>query len=119
MITDEGHDATQAGREPPFADFLRRVWAGDESAAVELVQRYEPALRLEIRLRLRDPAAAAPGPGRPLPVGAEELLRPGGDRPVRAGQPGEALGPAPGDGAEQDRPQARSRRRSGGTSAAT
>jgi RNA polymerase sigma-70 factor (ECF subfamily) len=41
--------------EPPFAEFLRRIRAGDESAAVELVRRYEPALRLEIRLRLRDP----------------------------------------------------------------
>jgi RNA polymerase sigma-70 factor (ECF subfamily) len=34
---------------------LSRVRAGDESAAVELVRRYEPALRLEIRLRLSDP----------------------------------------------------------------
>jgi RNA polymerase sigma factor (sigma-70 family) len=41
--------------EPPFAEFLRRIRAGDESAAVALVRRYEPALRLEIRLRLRDP----------------------------------------------------------------
>ena len=41
--------------EAPFAEFLRRIRAGDESAAVELVRRYEPALRLEIRLRLRDP----------------------------------------------------------------
>jgi DNA-directed RNA polymerase specialized sigma24 family protein len=41
--------------EPSFAEFLRRVRAGDESAAVELVRRSEPALRLEVRLRLRDP----------------------------------------------------------------
>jgi RNA polymerase sigma factor (sigma-70 family) len=54
---------TQGGPTPPrpggdpatFADFLRRVCAGDESAAVELVQRYEPALRLEVQLRLTDP----------------------------------------------------------------
>jgi RNA polymerase sigma-70 factor (ECF subfamily) len=38
-----------------FADFLQRVRAGDEAAAAELVRRYEPALRLEIRLRLTDP----------------------------------------------------------------
>ena len=32
-----------------------RVRAGDEWAADEFVRRYEPAVRLEIRLRLRDP----------------------------------------------------------------
>src|SRR3954454_24985367 len=41
--------------EPSFAEFLRRVRAGDDSAAAELVRRYEPALRLEIRLRMGDP----------------------------------------------------------------
>jgi RNA polymerase sigma factor (sigma-70 family) len=38
-----------------FADFLRRIRAGDEQAAVELVRRYEPAIRLEVRMRLVDP----------------------------------------------------------------
>lgn len=38
-----------------FAEFLGRIRAGDESAAVELVRHYEPALRTEIRVRLRDP----------------------------------------------------------------
>ena len=38
-----------------FAEFLRRVRAGDEHAAAELVRRYEPAIRLEVRLRLGDP----------------------------------------------------------------
>jgi RNA polymerase sigma-70 factor (ECF subfamily) len=38
-----------------FADFLRRIRAGDAQAAAELVQRYEAAIRLEVRLRLRDP----------------------------------------------------------------
>jgi RNA polymerase sigma-70 factor (ECF subfamily) len=52
-MSDETRAAGEA--EPPFAEFLRRIRAGDESAAVELVRRYEPALRLEIRLRLRDP----------------------------------------------------------------
>ncbi len=37
-----------------FADFLRRIRAGDEQAAVELVRRYEPAIRLEVRMRLAD-----------------------------------------------------------------
>jgi RNA polymerase sigma-70 factor (ECF subfamily) len=41
----------------PFADLLRRVRAGDAQAAAELVQQYEPEIRLEVRawLRLRDP----------------------------------------------------------------
>jgi RNA polymerase sigma-70 factor (ECF subfamily) len=38
-----------------FADFFRRIKAGDDQAAAELVRKYEPALRLEIRLRLTDP----------------------------------------------------------------
>jgi RNA polymerase sigma factor (sigma-70 family) len=54
--TERGDDPRGPGEgDPPFAEFLRRVRAGDERAAVELVRRYEPALRLEIRLRLRDP----------------------------------------------------------------
>jgi RNA polymerase sigma-70 factor (ECF subfamily) len=57
MTRPQGGDDSgrPGGGEPQFAEFLRRVRAGDESAAVELVRRYEPALRLEIRLRLRDP----------------------------------------------------------------
>jgi RNA polymerase sigma-70 factor (ECF subfamily) len=38
-----------------FADFLRRIRAGDEQAAAELVRRYESAIRLEVRMRLGDP----------------------------------------------------------------
>jgi RNA polymerase sigma-70 factor (ECF subfamily) len=37
----------------PFADFLTRIRAGDERAAAELVAKYEPAIRLEVRMRLR------------------------------------------------------------------
>jgi RNA polymerase sigma-70 factor (ECF subfamily) len=37
-----------------FADLVRRLRAGDSSAAAELVRRYEPALRLEVRCRLTD-----------------------------------------------------------------
>jgi RNA polymerase sigma-70 factor (ECF subfamily) len=39
----------------PFADFIRRIRAGDDQAARELVERYEPVIRCEVRLRLRDP----------------------------------------------------------------
>jgi RNA polymerase sigma-70 factor (ECF subfamily) len=40
-----------------YSDFIRRVREGDDRAAEELVRRYEPEIRLEIRgwLRLRDP----------------------------------------------------------------
>jgi RNA polymerase sigma factor (sigma-70 family) len=40
-----------------FAEFIRRVRAGDAQAAAELVRRHEPEIRLEVRtwLRLRDP----------------------------------------------------------------
>jgi RNA polymerase sigma-70 factor (ECF subfamily) len=38
----------------PFAEFLRRIRTGDEQAAIELVQRYEPIIRREVRLRISD-----------------------------------------------------------------
>ncbi len=40
-----------------YAEFIRRIRSGDERAAEELIHRYEPEIRLEIRtlLRLRDP----------------------------------------------------------------
>jgi RNA polymerase sigma-70 factor (ECF subfamily) len=40
-----------------YCEFVQRIRAGDERAAEELVRRYEPEIRLEIRvwLRLRDP----------------------------------------------------------------
>lgn len=37
-----------------FADFIRRVRAGDGQAAEELVRKYEPLIRREVRLRLED-----------------------------------------------------------------
>lgn len=40
---------------PSFADFIRRIRAGDARAAAELVKQYEPAIRLEARMRLGDP----------------------------------------------------------------
>jgi RNA polymerase sigma-70 factor (ECF subfamily) len=40
-----------------YTTFVRRVRAGDQDAAAELVRRYEPEIRLMVRtwLRLRDP----------------------------------------------------------------
>jgi RNA polymerase sigma-70 factor (ECF subfamily) len=38
-----------------FPGFMRRIRAGDEDAAAELVRRYEPVIRMEVRLRLSDP----------------------------------------------------------------
>jgi RNA polymerase sigma-70 factor (ECF subfamily) len=37
-----------------FAVFLTRLRAGDEQMAEELVRRYEPLIRVEVRRRLRD-----------------------------------------------------------------
>jgi RNA polymerase sigma-70 factor (ECF subfamily) len=37
-----------------FHDLLRRVRAGDEAAAAELVRCYEPAIRRTVRFQLRD-----------------------------------------------------------------
>src|SRR5262245_8858400 len=45
--------------ENAFGEFLRRVRAGDEAAAAELVRLYEPVIRREARLRLTDPGLAA------------------------------------------------------------
>ena len=43
------------GEEETFCDLLRRVRAGDEAAATELVRRYEPEVRRAVRVRLTDP----------------------------------------------------------------
>jgi RNA polymerase sigma factor (sigma-70 family) len=37
-----------------FQDLIRRVRAGEEAAATELVRRYEPAIRRAVRIRLGD-----------------------------------------------------------------
>jgi RNA polymerase sigma-70 factor (ECF subfamily) len=37
-----------------FADFIRRIRAGDAQAAAELLRQYEPVVRLEVRMRLSD-----------------------------------------------------------------
>ena len=43
------------GIEPSFDEFMRRIRAGDEQAATDLIRRYEPAIRRAVRVRLRDP----------------------------------------------------------------
>jgi RNA polymerase sigma-70 factor (ECF subfamily) len=47
-------EEARVSEETPVADLLRRVRGGDEAAAVELLRRYEPALRRAVRLRLAD-----------------------------------------------------------------
>jgi RNA polymerase sigma-70 factor (ECF subfamily) len=47
------------GEYAAFAEFIRRIRAGDDQAARELVQLYEPVIRREVRLRLRDPRLAS------------------------------------------------------------
>lgn len=37
-----------------FTDFIGRIRAGDQQAAEELVRRFEPVIRREVRLRLHD-----------------------------------------------------------------
>jgi RNA polymerase sigma-70 factor (ECF subfamily) len=39
-----------------FAEFVKRIRAGDEDAAREVVRQFEPVIRLEVRRRLSDPA---------------------------------------------------------------
>jgi RNA polymerase sigma-70 factor (ECF subfamily) len=39
---------------PTFDELIRRIRAGDQAAATELVQRYEPAIRRVARFRLAD-----------------------------------------------------------------
>jgi RNA polymerase sigma-70 factor (ECF subfamily) len=41
-----------------FREFVRRLRGGDELAAAELVRRYEPLVRREVRLRLEDRSLA-------------------------------------------------------------
>jgi RNA polymerase sigma-70 factor (ECF subfamily) len=41
--------------DPSFGDLIRRVRAGEEEAATQLVRRYEPTIRRIVDVRLRDP----------------------------------------------------------------
>lgn len=47
-----GHDMLDT---TSFTTFMNRVRAGDQQATTELVRLYEPEIRREVRLRLRDP----------------------------------------------------------------
>jgi RNA polymerase sigma factor (sigma-70 family) len=49
---------TESTARDDYSEFIRRIRQGDERAAEELVRRYEPEIRLEVRgwLRLRNPA---------------------------------------------------------------
>jgi RNA polymerase sigma factor (sigma-70 family) len=38
-----------------FREFIGRIRAGDEQAAADLVRRYEPLIRREVRLNVQDP----------------------------------------------------------------
>jgi RNA polymerase sigma factor (sigma-70 family) len=40
--------------DPDFVAFLRRIRAGDDAAATELVRRFEPLIRREVRMRIGD-----------------------------------------------------------------
>src|SRR5215470_16195047 len=41
--------------EESFSELIARVRAGDDRAATDLVRRYEPEIRREVRFLLRDP----------------------------------------------------------------
>jgi RNA polymerase sigma-70 factor (ECF subfamily) len=41
--------------DPSFRRLIRRVRAGDQEAAAQLVRRYEPEIRRAVRMRLTDP----------------------------------------------------------------
>src|SRR6516162_6904582 len=42
--------------EPSFRDLIRRVRAGDQQAATDLVREYESEIRRAIRVKLTDPS---------------------------------------------------------------
>jgi RNA polymerase sigma factor (sigma-70 family) len=44
-----------SAEDEDFANLIRRVRAGEEQAAAELVRRYEPAIRRVVRVHLHDP----------------------------------------------------------------
>ena len=45
---------TQASDSPDFAELIRQVRCGEQSAAERLVARYEPFIRRELRIRMMD-----------------------------------------------------------------
>ncbi len=55
-VNVQSGQAAQTLEPGAFQDLIRRVRAGDEAAACELVERYESAVRILVRVRLTDPA---------------------------------------------------------------
>src|SRR5690349_998297 len=51
-LDDQFHGGPAMAEGSSFSDLIRRVRAGDERAARELLERYEPTLRTVIRVRL-------------------------------------------------------------------
>jgi RNA polymerase sigma factor (sigma-70 family) len=51
-IQTNSPDSSVADPDPGFADFVRRIRAGDDQAAKELVTRFESLIRREVRLRI-------------------------------------------------------------------
>jgi DNA-directed RNA polymerase specialized sigma24 family protein len=49
------HKVRSMSEDSSFLRFIRRIRAGDSQATTDLVKRYEPEIRREVRLRLRDP----------------------------------------------------------------
>ncbi len=52
--TIDTHSPPDPSSEPDFAEFLNRIRAGDGEAAAELVRRFEPVIRREVRLAMED-----------------------------------------------------------------
>ena len=93
-----------------FPDFIRRIRAGDDQAVRELVERYEPVIRCEVRLRLAIRGCTA---GSTVTRGSDPFARPDPlARPVRSSALSEPSGSRRHDGgiAEgQDETRARTR----------
>src|SRR5262245_15489321 len=53
LVRHRGAEAVMV-QENPFTALIRRVRAGDQEAAAELVRTYEPAVRRAVRVRLKD-----------------------------------------------------------------
>jgi RNA polymerase sigma-70 factor (ECF subfamily) len=51
----EPEKPVQSAEDPAFDDLIRRMRAGDQAAATQLVQQYEPAIRRVVRIQLRNP----------------------------------------------------------------
>ena len=98
LVVSEDHGMLT---DDTFQDLLRRVRAGDQQAAAEVVRACEPEIRRIVRLRLTDARLRrAARFARHLPIGAGELLRPRGDGAVRAGNAGAIAQAADDDGTQ-------------------